>query len=289
MSETTPSSPSIDLVLATVDRTFEVGCFLESLACQTYRGFRLIVVDQNADRRLARILDAYDGAFSISRIASARGLSRARNAGLGHRQGDVVAFPDDDCRYPPDLLANVVAMLGAHPEWDGVTGRAVDDSGRPSSARWALSAGKIGRYNVWRRALSITIFLRQHVIETVGPYDESLGAGSGTPFGSSEETDYLLRALNAGFSLYYDPSLTVIHPDNRSQASCETIEAGQVYGAGMGRVLRKHHYPSWFAFYHVGRAVAGALLGLVNQRPPGARFHWAVARGRLRGWLSACS
>ena len=41
-----------DLVVATVDRTAPLEDLLRSLAAQTHRSFRLVVVDQNADDRV---------------------------------------------------------------------------------------------------------------------------------------------------------------------------------------------------------------------------------------------
>lgn len=289
MSHRAPTLPSIDLVLATVGRTVEVRLFLEALASQTYPNVRLIVVDQNDDDRLASVLEPYEHKLSILKLVSQRGLSRARNVGLRHLDGDIVAFPDDDCHYPAHLLSDVASLMVANRQWDGVTGCVVDDANRPSSARWDSEEGEINRSNVWRRALSISIFLRRHVIDEVGPYDEALGVGAGTPYGSGEETDYLLRALSAGFVLHYVPSLTVIHRDKRANPTAEEIGAGHRYGAGMGHVLRKHRYPSWFAYYHIGRAVGGALLALANRRHLEARFLWAVAMGRLHGWRAAAA
>jgi len=118
------------------------------------------------------------------------------------------------------------------------------------------------------------------VVEEVGGFDESLGVGSGTPWGSGEETDYLLRALAAGFRLFYDPTLCVYH----EQPVRNNAALGFSYGMGMGRVLRKHHYPSWFVLQQVARAAVGAAAAVAAGHPGDARFRWAVARGRWRGW-----
>ena len=94
--------PSFDLVVATVGRTDELGRLLDSLAAQDYERLRVVVVDQNDDERLAPILAGR--ALQLEHVRSVRGLSRARNAGLRLIEGDVVAFPDDDCTYPHGLL-----------------------------------------------------------------------------------------------------------------------------------------------------------------------------------------
>ena len=66
--------------------------------------------------------------------------------------------------------------------------------------RWDSGGGPIDRQSIWRRAISYTVFLRREMVESAG---DSPGArcGSGTPWGSGEETDYLLRALAEGFSV----------------------------------------------------------------------------------------
>jgi glycosyltransferase involved in cell wall biosynthesis len=278
--------PSFDIVLATVGHRHEISRLLDSLAAQSHSNFRLIVVDQNADERLVPLLEQYGDSVPFVRLTSERGLSRARNVGLRAVTGDIVAFADDDCWYPADLLARVGVLLGANPDWDGVTGSVIDASGLPSSARWSKRAGAIDRSNVWTRGVSITVFLRRGAVERTGEFDETLGAGAGTAWGSGEETDYLLRALERGYRLHYEPTLNVFHPQTRSEEfTDESIAAGRSYGLGMGHVIRKHAYPWWFGPYHVARAAGGAALALAHGRTAEARFYLAVARGRASGWL----
>jgi len=63
--------------------------------------------------------------------------------------------------------------------------------------------------------------------------------GAGTPFQSGEETDLLLRAIKGGFQIQYLPSLVIYHPLPPRYSSAAVTRA-RLYGAGMGRVLRKH-------------------------------------------------
>jgi len=82
---------------------------------------------------------------------------------------DIVAFPDDDCSYPPGLLQRVAERLTADPDLDGLTGRAEDASGA-SSASWKADAAVLTDDNLWNRAISYTIFLRRAVVEQVGAF-----------------------------------------------------------------------------------------------------------------------
>ena len=56
------------------------------------------------------------------------------------------------------------------------------------------------------------------------------------------------------------------------------------YGAGIGRVWRKHDYPLWLVAYYLLRPAGGAFLSLISARLGKAHYHWSGFRGRIRGW-----
>jgi GT2 family glycosyltransferase len=270
--------PSFDLVIATVGRTEELGRFLDSLATQE-ADVRVIVVDQNEDARLDEVVVGRP--LRIERIRGPLGLSRARNAGLEHVAADVVAFPDDDCVYPTGLLDRVWARLEADPDLAGLTGRAQDARGR-SAASWKKDRAILSDDNLWNRAISFTIFLRRGVVETVGNFDEELGLGSGRPWSSGEEIDYLVRAVRAGERIEYDPSLVVQH-DVRS----DDARTGARDGASIGYLLRKHRYPARVVARMLVRPLGGALLALPHRDRALTRYQLATLRGRVRGYRGA--
>jgi glycosyltransferase involved in cell wall biosynthesis len=283
--ESSPQLP-VDLVLATVGRTDQVERLLESLVAQSYGDLRVLVVDQNDDDRLEAVLDRFDPRLSILRLRSPVGLSRARNAALSHIRGAIVGFPDDDCWYPPGLLFDVAGALAAHASWDGLSVQARDDRGRRSSMLWDRSAGTIDRYNVWRRAISFSFFLRRDVLPAVGEFAAELGVGSGTRWGSGEETDYLLRALDAGFRIHYEPELFVYHESPAPGSSRSDWRNAYLRGLGAGNVLRRHKYPTWFVGYRVAQLLGGSLAFVALGRPAKARYYLAMALGRAAGWLA---
>jgi glycosyltransferase involved in cell wall biosynthesis len=274
------------LVLATIHRTEEVARLLCTLDTQSAEEVELIVIDQNADDRLTPILDRFGARFPIRHLRSEPGLSRARNAGLRSVSGDVVAFPDDDGWYPAGLLRSVRMLLDGNPDWDGVTGRVVDEKGNQCSGNFSTVSGNVDRYNVWARAISSAIFLRRAVVERVGQFDETLGLGSGTAFGSGEETDYVIRALQAGFRIEFLADLVVRHPNPERHIDRTTLRKTYSYGCGMGRVLTKHRYPLWFKVRALARPLGGAVLSLTSLRFLPAHLYWKRCVGRLRGLVS---
>jgi GT2 family glycosyltransferase len=275
-----PELPSFDLVLATVGRAYELARFLDSLEAQSHGRFRVLLVDQNEDERLEPVV-AERRELEIAQLRSERGLSRARNRALSELTGDLVAFPDDDCVYPADLLERVARTLAADAALDGVTGRSVDVSGA-SSASWKLDTARLTDTNLWNRAISYTIFFRRELVERVGSFDERLGLGAGTPWSSGEEIEYLVRALRVGARIEYDPSLTVTH-DERPLAPRELRARGYRDGASLGYILRKHRYRRREIARRLIRPVGGVLASLTRGDRTQAAFHAATFGGRVQG------
>lgn len=275
------------LVLATVGRTTEISAFLAALDAQSYRLFELIVVDQNDDDRLGAPLEPYRARFPLYHLRCGRGLSRARNVGLDRVSGEIVAFPDDDCTYPPDLLERVVHILSEDTTCSGVIGKVVDSDGHPTAGRPGRKSGRTNRWNVWRCGTSASIFLKRNAVQAAGRFDEHLGTGSSTPFASAEETDYLLRLMARGFEFRYDPSIAIEHPPYGDPTAATRHHRARAYGRGMGRVLRQHDYPLWFVVYQWLRALGGTGASLVRLQPARARCYAASLQGRIEGWLAA--
>jgi glycosyltransferase involved in cell wall biosynthesis len=275
----------VSLILATKDRVAEVQRFLQSLADQEHKDLELVVVDQNKDRRLEPVVTAAKKEFSIIHLQSTPGLSHARNVGLAAATGDIISFPDDDCWYSKGLLARVVSVFQTSGSIDGVTGRSEDGDGAASGGNFSRAQGRVGLGNVWKRGISYTIFLRSPVCAAVGSFDEELGVGANTPFGSGEETDYLIRTIKLGFNLQYLPDLVVFHPNPVLYNENHRRKAFR-YGVGMGRVLIKHRYTLAFNAYTILRPLGGALLSLIQLRTNKASYHLAIARGRICGLRS---
>jgi GT2 family glycosyltransferase len=259
-----PELPSFDLVVATVGRTEEPARLLASLERQTHQDFRVLVVDQNEDERLA-----VQCRPRVEVLRAPKGLSRARNEALRRLDADLVGFPDDDCTYPDDLLERVARRFAFDPDLDGLTGRDQGES-------WAGESAVLTRENVWNRAISFTIFLRSRVVQRVGAFDERLGL----PASSGEEIDYLIRALDSGARIMYDPSLVVTHAPTERPLE----QLGARDGASVGYILRKHRYPSRTVARMLARPAAGTVLALARGDGTRARFHLATMRGRLRGY-----
>lgn len=273
------------LILCTLGRTTELVRFLEHLDRQTYRNFELVVVDQNPEDLLDPVLAPYRDHFQVVHVRSKqRGLSRARNLGLAHFSGDIVAFPDDDCWYSPDILEQVAHSLQRHPDRDGLTCRCVDESGSDAFNKFDSAGGDVTKYNVWRRSNSNCIFLSARFVAAARQFNEDLGKGTASDT-AAEEMDFLLRGMQTGLQVLYCPDFHVYHRLKvRFYDEAGTREA-RSHATGQGYVLRQYGY--WFPFvvYFCSRPLGGMLVALATGNSGRFRYHLAMMQGRLRGWI----
>jgi glycosyltransferase involved in cell wall biosynthesis len=273
----------VSLIVATRGRDRELGELFESLVAQDHADLEVIVVDQNADDRLAPVIAAWSDHLSLRRERTARAhANHARNLGLAVARGRIVGFPDDDCTFPAGLLARVLDAFAADQTLAILTGPAASPDGGPGSGRWRQDAGAIDPANVWTSVIEFNLFLRREVALALGGFDERLGPG--TPLGSTEGNDLVLRAIAAGHAARYDPAQRIVHPDKR--LTPVAVERAALYARGMGFVLRRHAVPAgvWLPF--MVRPLGGVLVSALRGRLLAARYYAATLRGRLGGFLT---
>lgn len=230
----------LSLVMATIGRVAEIGEFLASLAAQTYKNHELIIVDQNADDRLLPIMAmARELGISCLHIRQSEpNLCLARNTGLIHAQGDLVAFPDDDCWYEPDVLEKVVNKALASDNLDGLVIR-WQEQGLLGTESHYLSN------DLWRRfrevqASSITLFFTRQLLLEMKGFDVALGLHSW--YGSGEETDFMFRALGSGKRILFIPDAIVHHPFQKltRQPFFNAFRQSRKRARGTGALYAKH-------------------------------------------------
>ena len=203
-----------------------------------------MLLDQNAAPGASSLVNGHS--FHRQYFATEeRGASRGRNIGLGAAQGDIIAIPDDDCWYLPTLLEEVMKFFEGRPDAnmpsvvECLSGGEAMVPKRPPSGGWcdAQPIALFEHRSAWVPQSSM-IFLRRQVFETIGLFPEWMGVGAGTRFGSGEETDYLLRAMPAGFTLWFEPSIRIFHPDLNTPERKKNKNYD--YAIGRGALMRRH-------------------------------------------------
>ncbi len=276
---------SVSLIVCTLGRTEPLRRLLESVRGSNVRPVEILVVDQNPAGYLDGVLAGF-GDLPVARVTSERGLSRARNVGLAVVRGEIVAFPDDDCWYPADLLGRVEGFFAREPGHSLLTGRTADASGATSVSPHLSEDAVITRGNVFKAGNSNGIFVRRALAQAVGGFDETLGVGAPSPYQSGEETDFVLRCLRTGATGRFDPALTVHHDQGDPEAARQHGRV-RAYSAGFGRVLRKHGYGWSTVAAPVARATARAAVCAARLDFEGASHRRAWIAGTLRGFTAA--
>ena len=281
------------LVVPSLGRAGDLERLLQSLAAQTFREFEVIVVDQSRSNALDGTLAAFSDRLALRHCRSEeRGASRARNTGAALASGEIIAWPDDDCFYPPELLETVDALFQAHPNWGGLAGCPIDEEGIVHSRSLPDTMTALSRSNIFQMGVEYSLFLRRDVLKKTGGFDEQFGPGAGTDWWAGEATDYEMRILQSGTPLFYCPAVHIHHPNQIVfDFDAKAEEKRRHYAMGMGAVIRKNGpphggFPAWFIAYYLGLYLRAVLWALARGRFRYARTHGMRLQSVWQGWLS---
>lgn len=211
MSGATAELPTASVIVAVRDGAATLAACLDSLLRLDYPADRLelVCVDNGSRDATPRLLAAHGARLRVLHEAR-RGPAAARNCGLRHAGGEVVAFTDADCTVEPSWLRNLVQPL-VDPEVGAVGGRIL--SRRPCNRIEAFGerihdhARAIGVFNP-PYVITMNWASRRAVLEAVGRFDEDLLRGS--------DVECSFRLLAAGYRLAYAPTAIIRHRNERT-------------------------------------------------------------------------
>ena len=114
------SHPKISVVLTTWNRAAIVPQAIDSILCQTFKDFELIIVNDGSTDKTQLILEDYAQKDSRIKILVQKnsGVVKARNRGVEHANGKYIALMDDDDLSHPQRLEKQLEYLVRHPEKD---------------------------------------------------------------------------------------------------------------------------------------------------------------------------
>jgi glycosyltransferase involved in cell wall biosynthesis len=106
---------AVSIIIPTYNRAKLLPEAIDSVLKQTFRDLELIVVDDGSTDETAQILQDYDSNIQVIRQHN-QGVSAARNRGILHADGELIAFLDSDDLWKPRKLKVQVEYMRAHPE-----------------------------------------------------------------------------------------------------------------------------------------------------------------------------
>jgi len=231
------SAPRVAVVVVTYNSADVLPQCLTSLRGGAADGVDLtdvVVVDNASDDASTEIAKSFDGLpVSVVQLIENVGYAAGLNAGvatLRSRPPDAVMALNPDCRLRPGSLATLAQAL-QEPGRGIVAPRLVNSDGtlqptlrRLPTVRGVFAEAIVGGRMADRLGLGELIFtdgphdrrgpaawvtgaallMSWSLLERLGPWDESFLL-------YSEETEYMLRASDRGWSTWYEPAAVVEH------------------------------------------------------------------------------
>lgn len=261
---------------------------LRDLAIPPSTEFELLVVDNaSSDDTRAVVLDFAAGAHFRTRyvLETVKGLSQARNRGLGESSGELILFTDDDCLVDENWISNAVSLFSG--DMVKVVGGRVDLHNRdhlPHSIKESPVAETLSSCSLVLGFIhGANMAFGREVVRRIGVFDVRFGAGTGLQ--SAEDSEYVYRACRNGIPVLYDPSLRVSHDHGRSGAG-DHFAIMRGYSVGLGAVLMKYAVKGDFglvrtAYWDLKSALRGWRADRRQWRWPLSRIGFVIGAARF--------
>jgi glycosyltransferase involved in cell wall biosynthesis len=246
------------------DTTVVIACFnyadyleeaVESALAQDPEPHVIVVDDGSTDPRTSDVLDRLPGRVEVIRQEN-RGVSAARNEGLGRATTPFLFVLDADDRLPPGALAALRAQLDRHQALGfayGVTRFFGDWEG-------ILRFPPYDPYRLlYRHIIGLSALMRREVVQSTEGFDPS--------FDQYADWEFWLNALAHGWRGVQVEAVTL---EYRRHGTAMSVENRRKYRNDFARIRRKHRelYESRAALAResdlgpLGRAVYRGFWGL---------------------------
>ena len=307
-------NPLISVIIATRDRTESLAACLKAFEDVAYQNYEIVVVDNApATEATAELIASHYGANPrIRYVREANpGLGWARNCGLRHARGEVIALTDDDVIVDRHWLSELLCGFALGNDVGCVTGLVVPQEIETPSQYWFDThsgfnkgfqrrvfdlrsnrpADRLFPYRTSMFGTGANMAFRATALRAVGGFDSALGAGTAAKGG--EDLDIYFRIIDAGYQLVYQPSAFVHHRHRADYAALRQ----QFYTSGVGftayltKLVVAHpldgvrlvlRIPSAFAFARRAQALGGSSPA-VQYPSELMKVEW---KGRLHGPLA---
>jgi glycosyltransferase involved in cell wall biosynthesis len=225
--------PEVSVVVPVRNAADTIADCVDSLLALDYPSddFEVLVVDNASTDRTPAILERYAERVRVVYEPS-RGRSHARNAGIRHARGDVIAFTDADCRVDPNWLTEIVPAVRG--EDVGLVG------GRVLAAQPSNYVARFGEtIHDHERAITTSASpyvitancaARKSTLEAVGGFDPA--------FPRAQDADISFRVAGAGYRLVFLEGAVVYHRNERTLRAL--MVKGFQHGFAAVRLFERH-------------------------------------------------
>ena len=198
-----------------------LGRCLKQLDAQDYENYEIVVVDDGSEDETLKVAQGAlsSGRLTVVRSTLNRGCPHARNLGLRHARGQIIAFIDADGFATPGWLRHIVAAFEA----DATVGGVASTVFMARNPLVLNGAGGIVNRQGWGADLSMNLpyeranlvsealypmgcgmAVRRSAVERVGMFDDRM-------FNYYDDVDYGIRLWRAGYRVVVAPDAWIDH------------------------------------------------------------------------------
>ena len=199
--------PSVSVIIPVKNDAVRLRLCLNALSKQTYPTdrYEVIVVDNNSTDDVAAAVAEFTDVRLFRETTP--GPAAARNTGVAHAKGEVIAFTDADCIPMPEWIQEGVRALENAPIIGGHIDVTPPESRSPTFIEeYSYSTALQQQYLIEQKSFAATanVFVHRDDWETIGPFDTRLMP--------CEDKEFGLRAQKMHMLTAYAPSAIVAHP-----------------------------------------------------------------------------
>lgn len=194
----TSCEPYFSVIVPTKRGNLDV--LIDALNNQEYRDFEVIIIDAGENREESLQKKCTFPVVYINDPSA--GAVRARNIGIAHATGRIIAFTDDDCRPDPEWLEYAKEMLESR-DIIGIEGDIYSDDEKREDSRYRIVTNEGFRGLGFMTA---NLFLCRDIIERIDGFDERFDKPH-----FREDTDLAWRAQHYG-EIPFGDRVRVYHP-----------------------------------------------------------------------------
>ena len=239
----------ISVLIGSRDRIDVLVRCLNSVLSQKYSPLEVVVLDDNSSQYcLQELLAAKitDPRLRCIRSDTMLGVARGRNLLMQQAGGDVFVVIDDDAYFADDqALCRLADVLHSQPGAGIVACKIIDH--RAGQKRLLLPFSQRTRKQhpaITEQFGRASYFLggghavRRQVINSCGLYSSELTFGE-------EELDLSYRAIEAGFQIYYLPTVIIHHYPQPSVVRAGKLKQPELYFHVRNRFFLAYKYLPW--------------------------------------------
>ncbi len=200
----------------------------------------ILILQKTAEKKIELLKNHYFNKNKLKIIIDdGVGISRARNIGIKYSSGEWILLLDDDIHIKDNIINQLEKVLSKYELF--YYGNTMVMNSNSHYLRFYTTNNNLSIWS-YNRICSVALIINKKVFENIGLFDENLGAGS--KFGSSEESDLILRALFRGIKIKYLKEYTVYHEN-----ACHSALKIENYAKGLGAVYKKYIFSKYIKLY----------------------------------------